>query len=110
MVADAIINEERNRLVGQLQTMKLGPSEDPLLLVTDLLTKAKTAWMRVTYPFAGFGRRVSIHYSCEIRRPVSSRIRIGDRVYIAPGTWLNVPECAADAPPAIILESGCRIG
>jgi acetyltransferase-like isoleucine patch superfamily enzyme len=86
------------------------PNEDPLLLFSDLVSKMRTTWMRFTYPFAAFGRGNSIHYSCEIRRPASNRIRIGDSVYLAPGTWLNVPEFSADAPPVIILESGCKIG
>lgn len=86
------------------------PREDALLLVGDCFTKIKTAWMRRTYPFAGFGHRVSIHHSCELRRSVSSRVRIGDDVYIAPGTWLNVPEFSTSAPPAIVLGDGCKVG
>jgi abequosyltransferase len=85
-------------------------ADDPLSLISDLRTKANTIWMRLTYPFAEFGRGVSIHHSCEIRRPASNRIRIGDSVYIASGTWLNVPESSANAPPVIILQNGCRIG
>lgn len=74
------------------------------------LTWAKTRWMRMTYPFAGFGKRTSIHHSCEIRRVVSNRMQIGDRVYIAPGTWLVVPEPAGDGPVALIIGKGCKIG
>lgn len=85
-------------------------AEDPLSLFGALLTKARTVWMQRTFPFFGFGQGVSIHYSCDIRRSASSRIRIGDSVYIAPGAWLNIPEPAIDAPPAIILDSGCKIG
>ncbi len=84
--------------------------EDPLWTLSTILTKAKTIWMELTYPFAGFGRQNSIHYSCEIRRPVSHRIFIGDSVYIAQGTWLNVPEPTQATAPSIILENGCRIG
>jgi abequosyltransferase len=85
-------------------------AEDPLSLLSDLRTKANTIWMRLTYPFAGFGRGVSIHHSCEIRRPASNSIRIGDFVYLASGTWLNVPEFAVASTPMITLENGCRIG
>jgi abequosyltransferase len=94
----------------QLQFSNETFAEDPLSLLSDLRTKANTVWMRLTYPFAGFGRDVSIHYSCEIRRSASNRIRIGDSVYIASGTWLNVPESAVGCPPVIILENGCKIG
>jgi acetyltransferase-like isoleucine patch superfamily enzyme len=100
---------EGRRSDAQWQSIP-SPFEDPLSLFTDLLTKLKTVWMRLTYPFAKFGRGVSIHYSCEIRRSASNRIQIGDSVYIAPGTWLTVPESIIDDTPAIILESGCKIG
>jgi abequosyltransferase len=85
-------------------------AEDPLSLCAAVLTKLRTLWMGLTYPFAGFGRGVSIHYTCEIRRPASNRIQVGDHVYLAPGTWLNVPERATHASPVIILQSGSRIG
>ena len=84
--------------------------EDPLSHLSDLWTKASTAWMHLTYPFAGFGRGVSIHYSCDIRRSASNRIRIGDFVYLAPDAWLNIPEPGIGAPVAITLENGCKIG
>lgn len=64
----------------------------------------------MTYPFAGFGKRTSIHHSCEIRRVVSNRIQIGDRVYIGPGTWLVVPQPAGGAPVAIVIGNGSKIG
>jgi acetyltransferase-like isoleucine patch superfamily enzyme len=66
--------------------------------------------MRQTYPFAEFGNGVSIHHTCEISKSASSRIRICDFVYLAPGVWLNVPEFAKGAPPAIVLEKGCKVG
>ena len=83
---------------------------DPLALFGRFLTKASTEWMRLTYPFIRFGRGVSIDYTCELRRPASSRMQIGDFVYVAPGAWLNVPEFIAGAAPTIILGNGCRIG
>lgn len=84
------------------------PSEDVLQIFSRILTYAGTVWMRWTYPFAHFGRGVSIHHSCELRRSVSARIKIGNWVYIAPETWLNVPEPGPGA--AITLEDGCKIG
>lgn len=66
--------------------------------------------MGLTYPFAQFGRGVGIERSCDIRRSASNRIKIGNRVYIARDTWLNVPEYVAGAPAAIILGDGCKIG
>ena len=66
--------------------------------------------MRLTYPFESCGRGVSIHYSCDVRRSAANRIRIGDFVYIAQQTWLNIPEPTVDVAPAIVLEKGCKIG
>lgn len=85
-------------------------AEDPLWLFGAALTKARTLWMRLTYPFARFGRGVSIHYSCDVRRSAANRIEIGDSVYIAPQTWLNIPELSNNAPVALIIENGCKIG
>ncbi len=95
---------------GQWESPNRIAAEDPLYLFSAALTKAKTLWMRGFYPFARFGRGVSIHYSCDIRRSGSSRISIGDSVYIAPGTWLNIPEPDSGTGPALVLESGCKIG
>jgi abequosyltransferase len=108
-MAQSVINETGKPIVRQ-QLQKAVFGEDPFSLFSALLTKARTFWMRGTFPFCGFGRGVSIHYSCDIRRSSSGRIRIGDSVYIAPDTWLNVPEHVLGAPPAIILENGCKIG
>lgn len=85
-------------------------ADDPFSLINDFRTKAKTVWMRLTYPFAGFGRGVSIHHSSDIRRSAANRILVGNSVYIASDAWLNIPEPAINAQPAIILEDGCKIG
>ncbi len=66
--------------------------------------------MRWTYPFAHFGRGVSIDYSCDIRRRCSVRIEIGDKVYLAGGVWLNVPELLPESPPALVISNRCKIG
>jgi acetyltransferase-like isoleucine patch superfamily enzyme len=110
MTMERVVPNEAGDPDAQLQFRKAVSAEDPLSLFGAFLTKARTIWMQRTYPFAGFGRGVSIHYSCDIRRSAASRIRIGNSVYIAPGTWLNIPEPAIDAEPAIILENGCKIG
>jgi acetyltransferase-like isoleucine patch superfamily enzyme len=108
-ITRAITNEDGGP-AAQMQFKKTAFADDPFSLFSALLTKARTIWMQQTYPFAEFGRGVSIHYSCDVRRSAANRIRIGNEVYIAPGTWLNIPEPAIDAPPAIILENGCKIG
>ena len=105
----SVTNEASNYL-AEPQLQNVVCAEDPLSLFGAVLTKMKTIWMQRTFPFARFGRGVSIHYSCDIRRSAASRIQIGDSVYIAPDTWPNIPEPGGDAPPAIILQHGCRIG
>jgi acetyltransferase-like isoleucine patch superfamily enzyme len=89
---------------------KGGASEDPFKIFGAILTKANTLWKRWTYPFAGFGKGVSIHHRCDISRTVSNRIQIGNDVYLATGTWLTCPEPALGEPPSIILRNGCKIG
>lgn len=84
--------------------------EDPLSLFSAIFTKVRTIWMRFTYPFARFGKGVSIHYSCDVRRSAANRIAVGNSVYMAPQTWLNIPEPSIATQPAIVIEDGCKIG
>jgi acetyltransferase-like isoleucine patch superfamily enzyme len=86
------------------------PGEDPVLLPGRILTKTKTAWMRLTYPFHGFGHGVSIHHSCEIAKSKARRISFGNDVYLAPDVWLNIPVDSPDSESAIVLGNGCQIG
>jgi acetyltransferase-like isoleucine patch superfamily enzyme len=75
-----------------------------------MATKLNTTWLQATYPFACFGRQVSIHYSCEIYRGSSPHIHLGDEVYLAPDVWLNVVFGSENPGPKIALGKGCRIG
>lgn len=85
-------------------------AEDPLSLVSRVATKLNSIWLRKTYPFATFGRNVSIHYSCDIQRSISEQISIGDDVYMAPDIWLNIAPGSDNSGPKIVLGSGCGIG
>jgi abequosyltransferase len=87
------------------------PIEDPLLLWPRILTKAKSVWLRATYPFAAFGSDVSVHHSCQVSRKQAELISIGSNVYLADDVWLNVIlDEQGGAPLKIKLESGCKIG
>jgi acetyltransferase-like isoleucine patch superfamily enzyme len=85
-------------------------AEDPLSLVSRAATKLNSIWLGKTYPFAAFGRNVSIHYSCDIRRSISEQISIGDDVYMAPDVWLNIAPEADNFGPKIVLGNGSKIG
>lgn len=86
------------------------PAEDPLHFVSRVATKLNTIWMGATYPFAAFGKKVSIHYSCDLRRSIANSVSFGDHVFLAPDVWLNTADDSKPAEPKIVLQSGCRIG
>lgn len=83
---------------------------DPISAILGIRSKLNSLWMQSTYPFAEFGRGVSIHYSCDIRRSISPQIRLGDDVYLAPGVWIDVVPGPPSPEPKIILGNGCAIG
>ena len=84
--------------------------QDPLMWVSRILTKANSIWLKHTYGFDGFGKRVSIHYSCDIQRCYSNKIRIGDFVLLDREVWLNVPVTSERSEPALIIGNGSNIG
>ena len=86
------------------------PMEDPLQIVPRALVRLHTEWLKRTYPFPVFGTRNSIHYSCEIGRPMARFISLQDRIYLARDVWLNIEYRSKDKEPKIVLNSGCKIG
>jgi acetyltransferase-like isoleucine patch superfamily enzyme len=85
--------------------------EDPLRLIPRAMTKLYTLWLSVTYPFASRGRNLSIHYTCNLRRVVAHRIKLGSSIIIGKDAWLNVsapPEEKGE--PVIVIEDNSRIG
>lgn len=103
------IPAERRDLLGARSKAHL-PAEDPLSWVPRLITKANSLWLKATYPFEKFGRGVSIHYSCEIRRNCVHKIRIEDSVTLRQDVWLNVPIIPDGSEPVIIIGRGSRVG
>jgi acetyltransferase-like isoleucine patch superfamily enzyme len=79
-------------------------------MLSRIATKLNTLWLRETYPFASFGKAVSIHYSCDVLRPATKYIQIGDDVGIGRDVWLNVTTYPGNTNPCIVLKSGCKIG
>ena len=86
------------------------PAADIFSLIPRAMSWAHTRWIQKSYPFAGFGRGVSIHYSCDISRPYAPDIDVGDRVYLARDVWLNVAPGSTGPAPKIVIGNGCRIG
>jgi acetyltransferase-like isoleucine patch superfamily enzyme len=84
--------------------------EDPLLLWPRFLTKARSVWMGATYPFAAYGRGVSVHYSCQVSRTQAEYISIGENAFVAEDVWLNVITQVEGVKPRITLGPGCKIG
>jgi acetyltransferase-like isoleucine patch superfamily enzyme len=92
-----------------MTNMKI-PAEDPLTIVTRGLNWLNTRWLRNTYPFAGFGRRVSIHYTCDILRSVAPLIAFGEHVDLAKDVWLNAVPTSDGGGPKIMLGNNVKIG
>jgi acetyltransferase-like isoleucine patch superfamily enzyme len=84
--------------------------EDPLFWFPRGWSWLHTRWLAATYPFAGFGRGVSIDSSCDILRSVARYMQIGDEVVLARDIWLNVVPPSDNTSPKIILGNGCKIG
>lgn len=82
-----------------------------MLSIARVLTKINSMWLGATYPFNSFGKGVSIHYACDLRRSMARRISLGNDVYLAADVWINVEGGGAlsDAP-TVILANGCKVG
>lgn len=83
---------------------------DPLLWTTRIANRLHLAWLRKTYPFAGFGDKVRIHHTCDIKRPLAPYIHFGNSVLLDREVWLNIPESPKGSGPAIIFDEGCVVG
>jgi acetyltransferase-like isoleucine patch superfamily enzyme len=77
-----------------------------------VLTRLNTFWVAATYPFAGKGRDVSLHYASEISRSLAPHLRVGNRVEIGRHTWFHTwcTLCVENNHEVkIIIEDDCRI-
>lgn len=75
-----------------------------------IATKLYSRWISWTYPFASVGSHLSAHHTCDISRPVASRIKIGNSVRLDREVWLNIPDFPKNDGPVILIEDGCQIG
>ncbi len=85
--------------------------QDPLKLVPRILRKLYSEWLRLTYPFASMGSKVSIHPTCFIDRKNAHRIKLGNGIRIEKDTCLglSVPVEEEREEPVIVIDDNCVI-
>jgi acetyltransferase-like isoleucine patch superfamily enzyme len=83
--------------------------EDPLNIISRVLTKLNSLWIKLTYPLASIGSNVSIHFTSIISRRRSPRISLGNSVNISAHAWLNVATEDVTGEPTIVIEDNCQI-
>ena len=86
------------------------PAESVFQLLPKLATRLHSIWLQKTWPFAKFGIRTRVHWSCEIARSICRAISLDDDIYLAPDVWLNVVGDSNGSEPRIKLGKGCKIG
>ncbi len=85
-------------------------NDDPLDLVWQLNTKLHSVWVRLLYPFASIGRKVSFHPTSKIYRPRASRIQLGSFISLREYAWLNIATDDPNGEPTIVIDDNCHIG
>ena len=83
--------------------------EDPFSWIVRAINKLHSIWLSWTYPFVSVGSKLSVHYSCDLRRSIASHIKIGDSVRLHRGVSLNISGVPNNSEPVIIIENGCGI-
>lgn len=74
-----------------------------------ILTKLYSMWVSAIYPFASKGKKISIHYTCDIRNP--ELISLGNFVIVHKDAWLHgVPPRANNDRPNLTIRDMCLIG
>src|SRR4029077_17293989 len=82
-------------------------------LFSHVLTKLNSLWVAITYPLAGVGRNLSLHYASEISRRLAPHFKLGNRVRIGKHTWFHTwSKLGIDngREVKIIIEDDCCIG
>ena len=84
--------------------------QDPLKLIPRILRKLHTEWLRMTYPFASMGSKVSIHPTCFIDKKNAHRIKLSNNIRIEKDACLGLsvpPEQHGE--PVIVIDDNCVI-
>jgi acetyltransferase-like isoleucine patch superfamily enzyme len=83
--------------------------EDPVNTILRGVNKLYSLWLQATYPFAFSGRKLSIHFPCELSRTMAHQIKLGNSVLIRKDTWLNIVP-GLDSELKIIIDDNSVIG
>jgi acetyltransferase-like isoleucine patch superfamily enzyme len=81
-------------------------------LFARVLTRLNSLWVTTTYPFAGRGSDLSLHYASEISRSLAPHIQLGNRVEIGRHTWFHTwfkSDVEDKCEVKIRIEDGCQI-
>jgi carbonic anhydrase/acetyltransferase-like protein (isoleucine patch superfamily) len=82
---------------------------DPLWFFPRALTKLYSTWVRLMYPFASLGRKVSFHYTCDLRN--TGLMEVGDYVSVHEHVWLHTRALdSTSTEPALVIRDHCFIG
>lgn len=87
-------------------------SEDRENVFSLVLTKLNSLWVAATYPFAGKGADLSLHYASEISRCFAPHIRLGNRVEFGRQSWFftwPTPGMESEDEVKITIDDDCRI-
>jgi acetyltransferase-like isoleucine patch superfamily enzyme len=87
-------------------------SEDHEGFFSRILTKLNSLWVATTYPFAGKGHHLSLHYASEISRFLAPHIWLGNRVEIGRHTWFHTwggLGMEGKQEVKVTIEDDCRI-
>lgn len=86
-----------------------GPAEDPLNLLSNVMTKLHSRWVGSTYPFAAAGRNLSIHRTVLLSRRVAPGIALGNNVIIRNHAWINTFDLEGPHDVRIRIDDNCVI-
>ncbi len=83
---------------------------DPLGFILRGLRWLNTQWLRITYPFASMGSKVSIHPTCRLNRMNAHRIKIGSNVMMEKDAMLDLNRSSEEqGEPVIVIDDNCVI-
>jgi acetyltransferase-like isoleucine patch superfamily enzyme len=84
-------------------------SEDPLAFLLRARTKLYSLWLSATYPFVATGRKLSIHFPCNLHRPSASYIKLGNLVIVGKDATLYIVHDDSNEAK-LEVDDNCVIG